>query len=45
MVKNIVTNSVLLLILCILQQYAFSRLVIFGAMPDIVTIFVAFTAL
>jgi len=44
-IKNIVIDSILLVILCILQQYAFSRLVIFGAMPDIVTIFIAFTAL
>ena len=45
MFKNIITDTLLLIALCILQQYVVSRLVIFGVFPDIVTVFIAFTAI
>lgn len=45
MLKNLFIDSILLIVLCILQQYVVSRLVIFGALPDIVTIYIAFFAI
>ncbi len=45
MFKHTIINSLLLIVLCIVQQYAVSRLVIFGVFPDIVTIFITFTAI
>lgn len=45
MFKHTIIDIFLLILLCILQQYAASRLVIFGVFPDIVTIFIAFAAI
>ncbi len=45
MFKNTIIDSVLLIVLCIVQQYAVSRLVIFGVLPDIVTVYIAFSAI
>jgi rod shape-determining protein MreD len=43
--KHTILDTILLIVLCIIQQYAVSRLVIFGVFPDIVTIYIAFTAI
>lgn len=45
MFKHTITDTFLLILLCIVQHYAASRLVIFGVYPDIVTIFIAFAAI
>lgn len=45
MFKHTIIDIILLILLCIVQQYAASRLVIFGVYPDIVTIFIAFAAI
>ncbi len=45
MFKHTVIDTILLIVLCIVQQYGASRLVIFGVYPDIVTIFIAFAAI
>lgn len=45
MVKDTIVRIVLLCILSLLQQYAVSRFVVFGAFPDILTVFVVFVAL
>lgn len=44
MLRNTVTHIVLLIALCFAQQYVVSRLAIFGAFPDIVTIYIVFAA-
>ncbi len=45
MIKDTVIRLVLLCALCFAQQYAVSRLVVFGAFPDIVTIFIVYLSL
>lgn len=45
MIKNNLIDGALLIVLCLVQQHIVSRLVIFGAFPDIVTIYVVFTAI
>lgn len=45
MFKHTIIDTLLLIVLCIVQQYVVSRLVIFGVFPDIVTIYIAFTAI
>ncbi|ASQ90901.1 histidine kinase [Prosthecochloris sp. GSB1] len=45
MVKDTIVRIVLLSVLALLQQYAVSRFVVFGAFPDLLTVFIVFVAL